>query len=123
MRIYHVELHGQGRISILHQTKSHLRDDLKKGPVSRLIDFMVSQVDAFLTTINKQNAHEPMAMGFVISFPLHQTSLKEASVLHWTKDFDLTGADNKDIVRLLQNAFNRQEVPVVVEAVVNGAGT
>lgn len=122
VRIYFVELQGQGRIKIKHQSKYHIHDDLKKGPVSKLIDFLAISVDTFLSHLARSNPSTPLALGFVISFPLQQTALNKASVIQWTKDFEITGADGKNIVDMLQTAFQRRELPVVVKAVLNSAG-
>lgn len=64
-----------------------------------------------------------MALGFVISFPLQQTALNRGSVIQWTKDFEISGADRKNLVDLLQTALRKLQTPVVVEAIMNSAGT
>ncbi|KAI8388215.1 uncharacterized protein BYT42DRAFT_492039 [Radiomyces spectabilis] len=120
IRIYFVTLHGQGRIST-RQQKYLINDTLKKGPVTHMIDFLAQSVDQFLTFLGKSSVSEPLALGFVLSFPLAQTAINKASVLQWTKDFEITGADNKNIAELLQIAFQKHKTPVVVEAVINGA--
>lgn len=120
IRIYLVNLHGQGRIST-RQQKYVINDHLKKGPISDMIDFLVESVDAFLSFVGKYDIRSPLALGFVISFPLEQTALNKAYVIQWTKDFEITGADGKNIAELLQLGFRRRHINVNVEAVVNGA--
>lgn len=89
-----------------------------------MIDYLAVSVDSFLTFVGKGEVREqePIALGFVISFPLHQTALNKAYVIQWTKDFQVTGADNKNIVDLLQTSLERRHIPVVVEATCNGGG-
>jgi hexokinase len=82
---------------------------------------MAECVDAFLAFVNKGDIRNPLSLGLCISFPLRQTAINNAFVLRWTKDFEITGADNKNLVELLQTAFCRREIPVVVKAAVNGA--
>lgn len=113
-------LHGQGRITT-RQLKYTVRDNLKVGPISNLIDFMSECVDAFLTFVNRGDSKNPLSLGLCISFPLHQTSIRNAYILRWTKDFEITGADHKNVVELLQTSFRRREIPVIVKAAVNGA--
>ncbi|KAI8968892.1 hypothetical protein BDF20DRAFT_826959 [Mycotypha africana] len=120
IRIYLVNLHGQGRIST-RQQKYVIHDSLKKGDINSVIDFMVESVDSFLSFVGKYEVKEPLALGFVLSFPLKHTALNKAFVLQWTKDFEITGADNKNIAELLQIAFKRRHINVNVEAVINGA--
>ena len=122
MRIYLVTLHGKGRITT-RQQKYPVHEHLKKGSISNLIDYLAVSVDSFLAFVGKPERHEdPLALGFVISFPLHQTALNKASIIQWTKDFEVTNADHKNIVDLLQTGLRRRHIPVVVEAICNGAG-
>lgn len=98
-----------------------MRDNIKRGPIGNLIDFMAECVDAFLTFVNKGDSRNPLDLGLCLSFPLHQTALNNAYVLRWTKDFEITGASGKNIVELLQTTFRRREIPVIVRAAINGA--
>lgn len=86
-----------------------------------MVDFLVESVDTFLSFVGKYDLKEPMALGFVLSFPLEQSAINKATVLQWTKDFEIKGADGKNIAELLQLGLKRRHVPVVVEAVINGA--
>lgn len=122
IRVYLVTLHGQGRIST-RQLKYTVRDNIKRGPIGNLIDFMAECVDAFLTFVNKGDSRNPLDLGLCLSFPLHQTALNNAYVLRWTKDFEITGASGKNIVELLQTTFRRREIPVIVRAAINGASS
>lgn len=117
-----VTLHGQGRIAT-RQLKYVVKDHLKHGPIGNLIDFMAECVDSFLTFVSKGDARHPLHLGLCISFPLRQSAINNACVLQWTKDFTITGADNKNIVELLQTALRKHEIPVVIKAVVNGAAS
>ncbi|KAI8142340.1 hexokinase-domain-containing protein [Fennellomyces sp. T-0311] len=121
VRIYLVTLHGKGRITT-RQQKYPIHEHLKKGSINLLIDYLAVSVDSFLAFVGKSDRHEePLALGFVISFPLHQTALNKASIMQWTKDFEVTNADNKNMVDLLQTGLRRRHIPVVVEAICNGA--
>jgi hexokinase len=120
VRVYLVTLHGKGRLST-RQQKYMVRDDLKRGSVSQLVDFMAECIDAFLTFVNKTDSSNPLSLGVCISFPLRQTAINNAYVLRWTKDFEITDYYHKNIVELLQTSLNRRQSPVVVKAAVNGA--
>lgn len=122
IRVYLVTLHGQGRITT-RQLKYTVKDKLKRGNISNLIDFMAECVDSFLTFVNKGDSRHPLYLGLCISFPLRQTALNNAYVLQWTKDFVITGADNKNLVELLQTALRKRDIPVIVKAAVNGAAS
>ncbi|CAO3679214.1 unnamed protein product [Umbelopsis vinacea] len=120
IRIYLVNLHGQGRVTT-RQQKYNIHDDIRKSTIQKIVDFLAECVDSFLTFIGKSNLDEPMMLGFVLSFPLHQTALNKASVIRWTKDFDVTGADGKELAELLQIGLNKKSIPVVVKVILNGA--
>lgn len=120
VRVYLVTLHGQGRITT-RQLKYTVKENLKNGPISDLVDFMAECVDSFLSFVNRGDSKNLLSLGLCISFPLKQTSIRDAYVLRWTKDYHIMGADNKNIVELLQTSFRTREIPVVVKAVVNGA--
>ncbi|KAI9472254.1 MAG: hypothetical protein EXX96DRAFT_583422 [Benjaminiella poitrasii] len=120
IRIYLVNLHGQGRIST-RQQKYVISENLKKGSINSVIEFLVESVDSFLSFVGKYDLKSPLALGFVLSFPLKQQALNKASVIQWTKDFEITGADNKNIAELLQIGLKRRHLNISVEAVINGA--
>ncbi|KAI8332174.1 hexokinase-domain-containing protein [Choanephora cucurbitarum] len=120
VRVYLVTLQGQGRIKT-RQAKYTVKEYLKRGDISKLIDFMTECVDSFLSHVNMGDAKQPLPLGLCISFPLVQTAINNAYVLRWTKDFSITGGEKKNLVDLLQTSFRRREIPVVIKAVVNGA--
>ncbi|KAI9272575.1 hypothetical protein BY458DRAFT_508657 [Sporodiniella umbellata] len=120
VRIYLVNLHGQGRIST-RQQKYVIHEHLKKGSIGVMIDFLVECVESFLNFVGKYEIEQPLALGFTLAFPLEQKALNKAVVLQWTKDFEVTGADGKNLAELLQTGFQRRHIKVNVEAVVNGA--
>ncbi|KAI7862367.1 hexokinase-domain-containing protein [Spinellus fusiger] len=118
-RLLLVQLHGQGRIST-RQQKYRITEDLKRDAMSKLIDFLAQSVNSFLRFVKKQDVKEPLALGFSISFPLNQTALHHASIGRWTKDFEITGTDDKNLASLLQEGIEKLKLPVVVKAIVNG---
>lgn len=115
-----MNLHGGGRIST-RQQKYVISEHLKKCNISEMIEFLVESVDSFLSFVGKYDIQKPLALGFVLSFPLEQKAINKAVVIQWTKDFEITGADGKNIAELLQIGFRRRHVNINVEAVVNGA--
>jgi hexokinase len=59
----------------------------------------------------------PLAMTF--SFPVEQTALDSGVLLTWTKGFAAKNAIGKDVVKLLQDAFDRKHIHVKCVALVN----
>ena len=104
-----------------------------------LSDYLADSVDAFLTqpTVSPTTASfNPFAgssaiddidpdvdpaipLGLTFSFPVEQTALNEGKILTWTKGFSAKNAVGNDVVRLLQDAFDRKHLPVRCVALVN----
>ena len=105
------------------------------------LDYLADSVDAFLTEsgspscavppslsrrqsrdgrFNDADADRPyMPLGLTFSFPVEQTALDSGKLLTWTKGFSAKNAIGKDIVRLLQDAFDRKNMHVRCVALVN----
>jgi hexokinase len=58
-------------------------------------------------------------LGLTFSFPVEQTALDKGILLTWTKGFSAKNAVNKDVVGLLQDAFDRKHLHVKCVALVN----
>ena len=100
-------------------------------------DYLADSVDAFLTTHAKStaSAHIPgtespyptkadynpeiVNLGLTFSFPVEQTALDEGKILTWTKGFSAKHAVGNDVVKLLQDAFDRKHLHVRCVALVN----
>jgi len=66
---------------------------------------------------NSDSSYIPLALTF--SFPVEQTALDSGTLLTWTKGFSAKNAIGKDIVKLLQDAFDRRHIHVRCVALVN----
>ena len=56
------------------------------------------------------------------SFPVEQTAIDAGKLLTWTKGFAAKNAIGHDVVRLLQDAFDRKHIHVRCSALVNDVG-
>ncbi|KIJ70418.1 hypothetical protein HYDPIDRAFT_105131 [Hydnomerulius pinastri MD-312] len=143
LRVCEVTLHGDKSFS-LRQQKYKVSETLKTGEVTTLFDYLADSVDAFLTdsgspstalppSLSRDASHEshghvlgndasddayvPLALTF--SFPVEQTALDSGKLLTWTKGFAAKNAIGKDVVKLLQDAFDRKHIHVKCVALVN----
>jgi len=112
------------------------------GPNAWVIatDYLADSVDTFLTqpAISPTNAppdpfasrssaidqmepnYEPaLPLGLTFSFPVEQTAINEGKILTWTKGFSAQNAIGNDVVKLLQDAFDRKHLHVKCVALVN----
>ncbi|WVR05189.1 hypothetical protein IAU60_002201 [Kwoniella sp. DSM 27419] len=119
LRVCEVRLFGQHKFEIKQQ-KYKVSDELKEGQAKVLFDYIADSVDAFLTDIGSDiSSGEPMHLGFTFSFPVEQTAIDAGKLLTWTKGFNAKNAIGNDVVKLLQDAFDRKHIHVRCSALVN----
>ncbi|KAF7353104.1 Phosphotransferase [Mycena venus] len=129
MRVCEVVLHGDTTFT-LRQQKYKVSDALKTGEATVLFDYLADSVDAFLTSHPPPSGHsnrDPFAeptpdvvhLGLTFSFPVEQTALDSGKILTWTKGFSAKHAIGNDVVKLLQDAFDRKHMHVKCVALVN----
>jgi hexokinase len=88
-------------------------------------DYLAASVDAFLTShpAEEFNANsgstDAIHLGLTFSFPVEQTALDSGKILTWTKGFSAKNAIGHDVVKLLQDAFDRKHMHVKCVALVN----
>ncbi|OAX43092.1 hypothetical protein K503DRAFT_709312 [Rhizopogon vinicolor AM-OR11-026] len=135
LRVCEVTLQGDQTFS-LRQQKYKVSETLKTGEVTTLFDYLADSVDAFLTesstpskepssligsdpyaAVNQDTPYLPLALTF--SFPVEQSALDSGVLLTWTKGFSAKNAVGKDVVKLLQDAFDRKHIHVKCVALVN----
>ncbi|CAO3596751.1 unnamed protein product [Absidia cylindrospora] len=118
LRVCEFELQGHGKYSV-HQQKYVVSDQLKTGEMRHLCDFIADCVDNFISESGADHLEEALQLGFTFSFPVLQTDINRGTLMHWTKGFNCTGAINKDVVVMLQDAFLRKNLNVHIAAIVN----
>ncbi|KAJ7755666.1 hypothetical protein DFH07DRAFT_1027993 [Mycena maculata] len=130
MRVCEVVLRGDTTFT-LRQQKYKVSDALKTGEASVLFDYLADSVDAFLTSHPPSDSPSgpgnPFAestpdvvhLGLTFSFPVEQTALGSGKILTWTKGFSAKHAIGNDVVKLLQDAFDRKHMHVKCVALVN----
>ncbi|RKP26097.1 hypothetical protein SYNPS1DRAFT_8505, partial [Syncephalis pseudoplumigaleata] len=60
-----------------------------------------------------------MHLGVTWSFRLNQTALDDGTLVHWSKEFSVTGVEGKDVAALLQRALDHRGLGIKVAAMVN----
>lgn len=123
LRVCSVTLKGNGEFSLV-QEKYKVSDALKTGEATDLFDYIADSVAHFLQTRTElksksDGSKEQLYLGFTFSFPVKQTALDKGTLSHWTKGFETRNAKGKDVVKLLQDALDRKQVPVKCSALVN----
>ncbi|KAG9124125.1 glucokinase [Ceratobasidium sp. 392] len=125
LRVCEVVLHGNGNFD-LQSKMFEVSRDLKTGTATALFDYIAKCVGDFLSELHHlaRAKGDVLSLGFTFSFPVEQTALGKGTLLTWTKGYLATGAVGNDVVQLLQDALDRQNLPVKCTALVNDtAGT
>ncbi|KAK6048205.1 Hexokinase [Cooperia oncophora] len=78
------------------------------GTGEQLFDYIAKALADFL--IEKDLALDNLPVGFTFSYPCDQTGLRSATLLRWTKGVTATGVVGKDVVKLLEDAIERDGV-------------
>jgi hexokinase len=112
LRVCEFELKGDGSF-VVHQQKYIVAEELKRGDMRHLCDFIADCVDNFTTEYGSEHASEHLQLGFTFSFPVDQTDINRGSLIYWTKGFACENAVGKDVVRLLQDSFLRKNIHVI----------
>ena len=95
------------------------------------LDYLADSVDAFLTkeatsdydsVTQTGETRDEVLLGLTFSFPVDQTALDSGKILTWTKGFAARNAIGHDVVKLLQDAFDRKHMHVKCVALVNDVG-
>ena len=93
-------------------TPEKLADGKIKGTRQEvLFDYIADSVIRFTA---KHDIKGTLPLGFTFLFPVNQQSLTSGILVRWTKDFDVEGAVDKDVVQLLAEALKRKNVSIVI---------
>lgn len=91
-----------------------------RSEINAHIDYLADSVDEFVTSQGHDiGDDEALHLGLTFSFPVEQTALDRGVLLTWTKGFSAKNAIGHDVVKLLQDAFDRKHIHVKCSALVN----
>ncbi|KAK8075311.1 hexokinase [Apiospora hydei] len=129
LRVCSVELHGDTTSTVLQSQLPVPPDIMVCDQAARLFSFIANRIEDFLGTYHQSRLDAvandpgtpPLSLGFTFSFPAYQTALDSGILLRWTKGFDIAGAVNQDVCKLLQMEIDILKLPVKVAALVNDA--
>ncbi|XP_035221455.1 hexokinase-1-like [Stegodyphus dumicola] len=92
-------------------------ESIMVGSGEELFDYIADCLGRFLIALG--NMHRTLPLGFTFSFPCTQKGLDSAFLVNWTKGFNCSGVEGKDVVQLLREAVERKGGSVEVVAVIN----
>lgn len=108
VRVLLVELHGNGRYTILARRQARLKDSnglydftSPNASANELFDFIAKEV-AQLAPSGKE-----LPLGHTFSFPSNQLDVNSALLINWTKEIAVSGVEGNDVTKLLTAALQR----------------
>eukprot|EP01056_Protomagalhaensia_sp_Gyna25_P001094 Protomagalhaensia_sp_Gyna_25__1093@NODE_1532_length_1758_cov_186_328679_g1244_i0_p1_GENE_NODE_1532_length_1758_cov_186_328679_g1244_i0NODE_1532_length_1758_cov_186_328679_g1244_i0_p1_ORF_typecomplete_len430_score47_39Hexokinase_1/PF00349_21/8_3e43Hexokinase_2/PF03727_16/1_9e40BcrAD_BadFG/PF01869_20/0_21BcrAD_BadFG/PF01869_20/23CTXphi_pIIIN1/PF16710_5/0_36_NODE_1532_length_1758_cov_186_328679_g1244_i01291418 len=134
LRVVHCQLDGQGHAAVT-QLIDNIRDDGvcedlpegvrdSKAPASMLFDAIALRMKTLLIQTGDLENNVILPVGFTFSFGIRFDSLNKGISLTWAKEF-ATGIESddpvigRDVVALMNEAFERNEVPAKVNCILN----
>jgi hexokinase len=84
-----------------------------------LFDFIAQRLKEFLEKRTGSVDQLSYSLGFTFSFTCEQTSLASGRLIHWDKGWDIPDALGRDPCVMLQDAIDRQGLPIRVTVLAN----
>jgi hexokinase len=113
--------HAKGRFEII-QSKYRMPQELKTGSAEELWDYVAVCIQKFLEQHHEVDAlgkTGPVPLGFTFSFPVAQDYVDNGILQRWTKGFDISGVEGKDVAPMLAAALTKRGLPVKLCALIN----
>lgn len=129
-RISAVELHGNSTYTMKQSKYAVPREFMVNPRHEPLFDFVATNIASFLKGNPEMAAQrDPKStrpswpgvhkLGFTFSFTYESHSVCHGTMLQWDKGWDIPDAIGRDPCRMLQDALDRQTLPVRVVALTN----
>ncbi|SGZ54758.1 CIC11C00000001948 [Sungouiella intermedia] len=118
LRVVLVKLLGDHKFDTT-QSKFALPKTMREATSDELWDFIADCLKKFIDEFFPEGVSAPLPLGFTFSYPASQDKITEGILQRWTKGFNISGVEGKDVVPMLQSAIEKLEVPVEVVALIN----
>ncbi|KAL2126487.1 hypothetical protein VTI74DRAFT_824 [Chaetomium olivicolor] len=120
LRVCEVTLTEQKSEFDIIQSKYRLPEELKTGDADELWEYIADCLLQFIET-HHENASklDKIPLGFTFSYPATQNYIDEGILQRWTKGFDISGVEGKNVVPMFEAALARRGVPIKLTALIN----
>uniref|UniRef100_A0A8C5EUY8 hexokinase n=1 Tax=Gouania willdenowi TaxID=441366 RepID=A0A8C5EUY8_GOUWI len=113
-RVLHVRvLEEEKVVDILGSQTCSISQDIMLGTGEQLFDHIAACLADFISSQNLKE--QTLPLGFTFSFPCEQKKIDESILIRWTKGFNCSGVEGRDIVQLLKEAVQRRGVTGVCD--------
>lgn len=98
LRICEINLpEAKGEFDIT-QSKYRMPEDLKTGTAEELWEYVADCLHQFIEDHHKGEKIDAIPLGFTFSYPATQEYIDHGILQRWTKGFDISGVEGKDVV-------------------------
>ena len=111
----------KGEFEII-QSKYRMPEELKTGTSEELWEYIADCLQQFIEyhhEVEELETADAIPLGFTFSFPATQDYIDNGILQRWTKGFDISGVEGKDIAPMLEAALARRKLPIKLSALVN----
>lgn len=118
LRVVLVRLLGNHKFDTT-QSKYALPKHMREATADQLWDFIAECLKKFVDEFFPDGVTKALPLGFTFSYPASQDNITEGILQRWTKGFNISGVEGKDVVPMLQDSLKKLNVPVEVVALIN----
>ncbi|KAM6911015.1 hexokinase-4-like [Lycodopsis pacificus] len=106
-RVLHVRVvEEQQRVLKMDSQICAIPKEMMLGPGEQLFDHIAACLNDFL--VSQKLKGQTLPLGFTFSFPCEQKEIDKSILIRWTKGFNCSGVEGKDVVKLLKEAIHRR---------------
>ena len=116
-----VLLEEKGEFDII-QSKYRMPEDLKTGDSEELWEYIADCIQQFIEyhhEVEDLETLDKIPLGFTFSFPATQDFIDNGILQRWTKGFDISGVEGKDVAPLFEAAIAKRKLPIRLSALIN----
>ncbi|XP_069579161.1 hexokinase-4-like isoform X2 [Brachyistius frenatus] len=106
-RVLHVRvLEDEQKVLKMDSQICAVPQDVMLGTGDQLFDHIAACLGDFLNSQNLKG--QTLPLGFTFSFPCEQKEIDKSILIRWTKGFNCSGVEGRDVVSLLKEAVQRR---------------
>ena len=116
-----VLLEAKGEFDII-QSKYRMPEDLKSGQSEELWEYIADCIQQFIEyhhEVDDLESLDRIPLGFTFSFPATQEYIDNGVLQRWTKGFDISDVEGKDVAPLFEEAIAKRKLPIRLSALIN----
>lgn len=112
----------KGEFDII-QSKYKMPEELKTGNSDELWEYIADCIQQFIEyhhEVEELEVNEAkIPLGFTFSYPATQDYIDHGVLQRWTKGFDISGVEGKDVAELFEAAIAKRNLPIKLSALIN----